>query len=122
MGYTLKKTLRVDLSELGDNQGVPFFVEIKNPKMMPVDKQMEFAELGKSLQSDDAEAKAKAEGIGKLLQSIIVSWNLLDIDTDMPINPTEEGAINRVPGEVMAAIFQGISKNNEKTAEDQKNS
>lgn len=104
MGYKAKTTIRVDLSDLGDNNGTPFFVEIKNPKMMTFGQKLE---LGKSALIED-QAK-KLDAIKGVVGSMITAWNLIDIETEQPVDVKAENALDRVPSEVVEKIMLSIA-------------
>jgi hypothetical protein len=107
MGYKQKATLKIELGDLGDNNGTPFFVTIKNPAMMTFDETLDMAKMSK-LQEMDRRALTDDEKkeLHGFLQGLIQSWNLLDKDTEQPLDPHSEGALNRVPREVVLRIFQ----------------
>lgn len=104
MGYKVKTTIDIQLGDLGDNNGTPFFVRIKNPRMLTFEEKSAFAKLAK-LESDEEKAKAMQE----VAKSFIVAWNLLDKDDEsLVVNPTDENALERVPSEVVEAIFKAM--------------
>jgi hypothetical protein len=43
-------------------------------------------------------------------KSLIVSWNLLDLETENPVMPTDADALDHVPGLVVEAIQKKIGE------------
>lgn len=122
MGYTQPKSIRVDLAHLGNNNGVPFFVDIKNPKMMSLEEQLDLAAQSSQFQEDgnrmDAEKKQK---LIAQIRGMISSWNLTDMETDAPVSVEDPDAFKKTPGEVVAAINKAIVENAKKASDEQKN-
>jgi hypothetical protein len=116
MGYKQRPTVRIDLVELGDNNGTPFFVDIKNPKLLTFQERMEFA---KTSRIDDF--MEKINSMKDLAKDFIVSWNLLDLSTEQPISPTVENALDQVPSEVVEAIMKRMNDSSKKEDEEIKN-
>ena len=105
MGYKAKTTIDIPLDDLGDNNGTPFFVRIKNPRMLTFEEKSAFAKLAK-IESDEEKAKAMQD----VAKSFIVAWNLLDKEDEvLSVNPTDENALGRVPSEVVEAIFKAMA-------------
>ena len=132
MGYKVRPTITIDLSELGeDAQGKPFFVEIKNPKILTYGEQMAIAETSQQFVNvetvDGVEtkkmviSKESTVAMGKMAQSYIVSWNLIDKDTEKQISPFDEDALDHVPGEVVNKIFFAVSQKDVVKAVETKN-
>lgn len=123
MGYKFRPTLNIDLSDLGeDANGLPFFVEIKHPKLLTYEEKMNFALVAKDVIDENKKIIMTKETIGTLedvAKSYVVNWNLLDKVTGIPILPTQEDALKHVPGVVVERIQNAI---NGKEDEETKNS
>lgn len=104
MGYKTKATIDIPLGDLGDNNGTPFFVKIKNPRMLTFGKKSEFAKFAKVEKDEE-----KAAAMKKVAQDFIVAWNLLDIETEEPVSPTQADVFDHVPSEVVEAIFKSFA-------------
>lgn len=123
MGYKLKVRERISLSELGtDLAGNPFYVEIKNPKMMLYDEKMsfiKFAQLGKG-DADEQILKDMKTVIG----SFITSWNLISMEDESPLQIPKQDpeALNKVPSEVIETILRSFGDKVQKEDEETKNS
>jgi hypothetical protein len=121
MGYKLNNSIKIDLSKLGDNNGVPFFVQMKNPKLLTYDEKMKFAAAGKDLIGADGKANLNQENtnkMGEVALSYVTAWNLIDIESGDPVSSTDEGVIKKIPGEVIETIMEQIgsaSKQDEET-------
>lgn len=100
MGYKVQAKNRIDLSDLGDNNGTPFFVEIRNPRLLTFNEKIQFAKIAK-IEDDIERTKAMTEHV----QGLIVSWNLIDQETEQTVNPKDENAFDRVPSEVVEKIM-----------------
>lgn len=105
MGYKVQPKIRIDLGDLGDNNGTPFFVEIKNPKMMSFEEKKQFAKFSK-LESEEEQVLAMKE----VTKDLIIAWNLLDMETEQPLNPHNifngKDPLDCVPSDVVTAIFK----------------
>lgn len=111
MGYKQRPTVRIDLSELGDNNGTPFFVEIKNPKLLTYDEKMKFALVAKDIKDANGNISINQDTVNSLkdvAKSYITAWNLIDCETEQPISPTTEDALSHVPSDVVEAIQKAI--------------
>lgn len=118
MGYLLTNKVRIDLSDLGtDNNGNPFFVEIRNPKLMTWEQKMEMSKFGVAEGEVLTPEKTAERGImmQDYAKSIILSWNLLDMETEQPISITSEDALKRVPSDVVERIFAEFRKQEPET-------
>jgi hypothetical protein len=117
MGYKLDRAIKIDLSELGDNNGVPFFVQIKNPKLQSYNEKTDLMLAGKGISKDEnghVDLKSlNADTFNSMrdyAKSLIVSWNLLDLETENPVMPTDADALDHVPGLVVEAIQKKIGE------------
>lgn len=117
MGYKQIPTVRIDLAELGDNNGVPFFVDIKNPKLLTFEEKMSFAKVGKV--EDEIE---KVKAMKEVTKDFIVAWNLIDMETEESINPKDEKALDKVPSEVVESIMKKIGESSKQGDAETKNS
>lgn len=126
MGYKQRPTVRIDLSELGDNNGTPFFIDIKNPRFLTYGEKMESASIAAESKKDENGKiimdKATSLKMAAMAKSYIVAWNLIDKETEQPVNANDENALDHVPSEVVEAIFNKIGEKNKKADEEQKNS
>jgi hypothetical protein len=117
MGYKFTNKVRIELGELGDNMGTPFFVEIKNPKLMTWEQKMEMSKFGVA-EGEILTPEQTAER-GKMMeeyaQKLILGWNLLDMTTEQPITPSSEGALSKVPSEVVEKIFAQFNQEDQET-------
>ena len=109
MGYKQKSKTRIDFSEFGDNGGVPFFAEIKNPKMFSFEESVPFAKASK-IEIEEERIKAMAE----LGASLILEWNLLDKDTETPLDCHDIASLECIPA-LMAAKIISTLKSQEDT-------
>lgn len=102
MGYKAKyrPTVHLDFSHIGDNNGVPFFVDIKNPRLLTFEEKLEIGEASKKL-NGAFDKKAMKEATRKL----ILNWNLLDKDSESPVDFNSEDALDHVPGEIAEIIM-----------------
>lgn len=110
MGYKQKPTIKLNLGELGDNNGTPFFVSIKNLKMLPFSKTIELSKMSRLQKvGDEAITDEQKKELSDFIRSLVVSWNLIDMETEQPVSPQDENALDRVPWEVVTEIFKGLS-------------
>jgi hypothetical protein len=108
MAYKVNPRLRIDFSDLGDNNGTPFFVEIKNPKMMSFGEKMAFAKFApKSVEQGITEEQINA--MKDIASKLILSWNLTDEITEQPIEPTTPDALDHVPSDVVERIIKALA-------------
>lgn len=133
MGYKFQIQKRIDLSDLGaDNNGNPFFAEVKNMNALPYQEKMEYLQsvsevyggmdIEKVQQGDISSFKIDAKklsAVKETLRRLIVSWNLVDFD-DKPVNIQDQNALDRVPGVVVDRISGALQDAEE--AEQVKNS
>lgn len=110
MGYKSASKIRIDLSELGDNNGVPFYVEIKNPKLITLGDREQFKKFG------DTNTDRTETGM-TYFKSMIVSWNLIDTETEEPILLSDPDAVYKIPVEVFTKISAVINPPKEDEAE-----
>lgn len=103
MGYKVQSKIRIDLGDLGDNNGTPFFAEIKNPRMLTFGEKSSFAKFAK-LENDEEKAAAMKD----VAKGFIVAWNLLDLETGSPVSLTTSDALDHVPSEVVEEIFKSF--------------
>lgn len=102
-----KRTKRIDLSEFGtDGAGNTFFAEVKDLNAMTWEEQMEFTSLRSTNGENDYIQLADA--MIKGMAQYVVAWNLIDIETEQPLNPQQEGAFNRIPAMVASQILKGF--------------
>lgn len=117
MGYKFTNKVRIDLGELGDNNGTPFFVEMKNPKLMTFEQKTEMSKFG--LVEGEVLTPEKAGERFKLIQEyaqkLILSWNLLDMETEQPIPFNAEDALKKVPSEVVEKILAQLQQEDPET-------
>lgn len=104
MGYLAQTTLKIDLSDLGDNNGIPFFVEIKNPKLLTFKEKIGLAKPTKI--DDDTE---KVLAMQYVCKSLIISWNLLDMGTGVPVDLASCNVFDGVPSEVVEKIMKSLT-------------
>jgi len=112
MGYKTRPIIRLDFEELGDNDGVPFFVEIKNPKMLTYNERMEPAILGKDSVGADGKmvmSKDNFAMLAKYALSFITSWNLLSKVDETPISLDDPDILEKIPGDIVMAIQEKIT-------------
>lgn len=114
MGYNskLKNIIKVDLSELGDNNGVGFFIEMRNPEFLNFQEAMEAVTISKIY--DIVEKITATKDFAKTL---IISWNLLDMETELPVAPTDEDVFNHIPSSVAVALLKIVNKPKEENVE-----
>lgn len=131
MGYKIKPTKRIDLGDLGDNQGTPFFIDILNPEMVSYEQQMgaiKFAKYIKgALSNEESEMpnglnvmeKVDLNTLPDMLREMkawvkgyIVSWNLLDLQ-EQPVDIKDDNALDRVPGVVINRLMAAINRKSE---------
>jgi hypothetical protein len=125
MAYTVKNsTIRIDLSHLGeDDNGNPFFIEMKNPRFLSYEAKMAWAtavdtdDNGKIIRSLD-----NFKNLGAVAQKFITAWNLIDMETGELVLLSDEGAINKVPAEAIEAVFAQMGKTSDKQEKEIKNS
>jgi hypothetical protein len=103
MGYIQKSKIHLDLSEFGDNNGAPFFADIKNPKMFSFEETAPFAAASKI--KDEAE---RIKQMGILGVSLITEWNLLDKDTEAPLPCNDVSSLERIPALMAAKIINTL--------------
>lgn len=108
MGYRLKPKIKIDLSELGDNNGEPFFAEIKNPRMLTFEEKAAFGEVALI-----EEAKKRAAAMVEVARELVIAWNLLDMESELPVSLIEPECFKHVPSLVLEAIFVEIGKKDE---------
>lgn len=117
MGYLLTNKVKIDLGDLGtDNNNVPFFVEIRNPKLMTWEQKMELSKFGNVVGQVLTPEQTAERGIQMqdYAKSIITSWNLLDMNNPeqtVPINADD--ALKRVPSDVVERIFKEFAPKQE---------
>lgn len=118
MGYKVTARLKIDLSDIGtDNNGVPFFVEIKNPKLMTWEQKMDMSKFGvaEGQVLTPEETAIRGKMMQEYAQKIITSWNLLDMSTDQPIPFNDSSALSKVPSEVVEKIFASFKPEDAET-------
>lgn len=123
MAYKLKLKNRIDLGYLGeDSEGNSFYVEIKNTKMMTYEEKMQFAKFAPK--QDEEFTVEMASGLLEVVGGLVVSWNLISIKDETPVNIPKEDpdAFNKIPSEVVEAIMKGISGKLVELDDDSKNS
>jgi hypothetical protein len=106
MGYNVKykaPTIRKEFPEVGDNEGTPFFVEFKNPHLLPYGEKVK-AQTAAGI-SNDASPEDRISQMGSYAQGLITNWNLLDKDTEEPVDFTAPDASQKVPSEIVEAII-----------------
>jgi hypothetical protein len=96
--YKIPAKIRIDLSELGDNNGTPFFVEIKDSRMMTYGEKRDKLRIIK----ENEGAKADIE----MARSLIVDWNLTSVEGGSPVDFKDEDAFEKVPGVVIDQIYK----------------
>lgn len=112
MGYKTRPTIKMDFEELGDNEGVPFFVEIKNPKMLTYNERMEPAITSKDAIDADGKMVMSKENfvmLAKYALSFITSWNLLSKIDETPISLDDPDILEKIPGDIIMAIQEKIT-------------
>lgn len=119
MGYSQKyrPTVNIDLSDMGDNNGVPFFIEIKNPKFLTFEEKTANSDISKI-----TDEKEKKKAMKNLAQSYIVNWNLLDKESEQPVSYSVADAFDHVPSEALEIIMKTIGKSFNEGNEEIKNS
>lgn len=116
--YKIKSTITLDFSDLGEDQNnKPFFVEIKNPKFLSYsDKNVKAAIIQPYVKDDILEiSKESIKALGTWGASFIVNWNLLDMDTEHPIDFKQEDALDHIPSEIVERIFAVFNETDEET-------
>lgn len=112
MGYKTKyrPTLHLDFGYIGDNQGVPFFMEIKNPRLLTFDEKTELGEISKIV-----DKQQKQDAMKEVVRKLIITSNVLDKDTEATLNFSEENVLNHVPSEIVESIMSqfGSTKDDE---------
>lgn len=123
MSYKLSTKKRIDLSYLGeDSAGTPFFVDIKNAKMMTYDEKMQLAELAPK--ADSELSQEMKDNLKKLAGSLVVSWNLISLVDESPVQvpSVDPDAFGKIPSEVIEAIMKGLKSETNQADEATKNS
>jgi hypothetical protein len=119
MGYNKKRTTHIDLSEFGtDGAGNGFFANIVDMKSMTLAEKMRYVQTGRTASAD---LNQWTEEMTALLPDFVIAWNLIDMNTEEPLSPKDEGAFNRIPGDVTDKILKEISAVKVKDAEEVKN-
>jgi|GEM_PF-4376901 hypothetical protein len=106
MGYNIKykaPTIKKEFPEIGDNEGTPFFVEFKNPHLLPYGEKVK-TQTAAGITSG-ATPDERINQMGSYAQSLITSWNLLDKETEEPINFNDSNALQKVPSEIVETII-----------------
>lgn len=103
MGYKAKyrPTLHIDLGYMGDNNGVPFFADIKNPRLLTFDEKLELGEI-----SNVADKEEKKGAMKELVRKLVINSNLLDKETEAPIDFNDIDIWKHLPGEVAETIMK----------------
>lgn len=118
MGYKFTNKVRIDLSELGtDNNGNAFYVEIRNPKLMTWEQKMEMSKFGiaEGQKLTPEETAERGKMMQEYAQKLILSWNLIDMETEQSIPFNDQDALKRVPSEVVEKIFAEFAKQDPET-------
>lgn len=118
MGYKFSNKVHIDLSELGtDNNGNAFFVDIRNPKLMTWEQKMEMGNFGVAEGEVLTPEKVaeRANLMRDYAQKLILSWNLIDMETEQPLTYNAENALSKVPSEVVEKIFAQFQQEDPET-------
>jgi hypothetical protein len=116
MGYKTRPIIRLDFEELGDNDGTPFFVEIKNPKMLTYNERMEPAITSKDAIDANGKMVMTKENFAMLAKyalSFVTSWNLLSKIDETPIEFDDPDVLEKIPGDIVMAIQEKITPKKE---------
>lgn len=102
--YTDKRqSIRMDFSEFGECAGEPFFVVMKNPRVLTYGEQQKIMETVKL----DGGEKSR-DGL-RIIGAYISASNLTDItkpESDEPLDVRDPDFMDKIPGQIVNAIVQ----------------
>jgi len=113
MPYKTRPVIEMDFSDLGeDSEGKPFFVEIKNPKMLTYNERMEPAIAGKKTIGSDGKMIMTPENfaiLGNYALTFVTKWNLESKIDETPLALDDPEVLNKIPGDIILAIQEKIN-------------
>ena len=124
MGYKMTAKIRIQFDDMGtDLNGLPFYVEIQNPKLLTWPQKMESAKFivpeGKILTPE--ETKEQLAQMQEYVYGFIKGWNFIDIDTEAALTLESPAVLGKVPSEVVERILKEFKKNSEEQEQQTKN-
>lgn len=103
--YKYRPTIKIDLSDFGDNNGETFFIEIKNPHMLPYGDKLEMSKVFENADTFEEKEKAGRE----FIKGFLVSTNLTDPKDDTPLDISHSDFFEKVPAEIFERITREIN-------------